>query len=442
MNDSPPQRQFIVGLALLTLFAWLVREYFVTATVVEVPIRGDIREYVAYAWNLLNHGTFSHAWPGTGTPIPDTFRGPGYPVFLATWMWLDPENWYQLSLHAQTVLGALTATLTVLLARHWLPRPWAFFAGILVAVWPHHVAATGALLSEVVFGFLAVLALLLVAEALKRRSVPFAAMAGIVFSAAALTSMVSLLFPILPAILLWRARLPSAAAALLLIAVAGPGAWASRGLAIEAPHEQPGRMAMNLVQGSWPLYHRAYASRHADPVPRDIIRSVDREISAFHANAREGATLMLDRMGRDPVQYVQWYCIEKPFLLWDWGIRIAANPGDIYVLDASHSPLETNPVLHSVKDGLRLLNPSIFVLSFLATVLILAGWLSGARWADSSATLVAGFCFYVTLVHVAFQAEPRYSIPYRPMQMMMLMTTLAWIAGRLGKPKKAPPATL
>src|SRR5690606_2723411 len=91
-------KKFLLGLALLTLFAWLLREYFIAVTIVEIPIRGDIRQYVAYAWNLLNNGTFSHVWPGSGTPVPDTFRGPCYPVFLAGLMWLDPEGWYALGL--------------------------------------------------------------------------------------------------------------------------------------------------------------------------------------------------------------------------------------------------------------------------------------------------------------------------------------------------------
>src|SRR5690606_15992024 len=204
-------KKFLLGLALLTLFAWLLREYFIAVTIVEIPIRGDIRQYVAYAWNLLDNGTCSHVWPGSGSPAPDRIRGPGYPVFLAALMWLDPQGWYALGLHAQAVVGALTATLTVLLARHWLPDAWAFVAGALVAVWPHHVAATGALLTEVVFGFLLMLALWLSAEAMKRRSVGWAAGAGVAFSTAALTSMISLLFPVFVGLAMWRGKLPRAA---------------------------------------------------------------------------------------------------------------------------------------------------------------------------------------------------------------------------------------
>ena len=74
--DARAHRRFLLALLLLTLFAWLLREYFVLATVVEAPIRGDVRDYVAYAWNLVHHGVFSKAWPTdtAAVPVPDGFR--------------------------------------------------------------------------------------------------------------------------------------------------------------------------------------------------------------------------------------------------------------------------------------------------------------------------------------------------------------------------------
>ena len=53
-------------------------------------IRGDINDYVSYAWNL------EHAWrifvvvaAAAHETLPDSYRGPGYPVFLATIMRLS-----------------------------------------------------------------------------------------------------------------------------------------------------------------------------------------------------------------------------------------------------------------------------------------------------------------------------------------------------------------
>lgn len=91
----------------------------------------------------------------------------------------------------------------------------------------------------------------------------------------------------------------------------------------------------------------------------------------------------------------------------------------------SHSPLETNPILRTTTSLLRRFNPALFALSALASIWLLAGWARKHAWAPAAPVLVAAFCVYVTLVHVVFQAEPRYSIPYRPMQVLMLATALA-----------------
>ena len=350
MNNQPgssagPGRRFLLGVVGLAIFAWLIREYFVLVTIVDSPIRGDIREYVAYAWNMLHSGTFSHVWPGTGTPVPDAYRGPGYPAFLALWMWIAPDGWYLLSLHAQSLAGALTVAATTLLARHWLAPKWALSAGLLLALWPHHIAATGSLLTEVLFGFLLIVALLLSGEALKRRSTWFATSSGLAFSAAALTSLVSLPFPLFLAALFWRERLPRAACALLALALLAPAMWAMRD--VPAPGaDMPGRTEMNLIQGSWPEYHVAFHYRNVDPVARDIMASMSAEIALLATDPETALATVSSRLGRHPGRYLAWYLIEKPFLLWDWDIRIGA--GDVYFHPPHKSPLESNEGLHTI----------------------------------------------------------------------------------------------
>ena len=73
-NDALDRRRFLLALVGLTVFAWLLRVYFIQIGQVAVPVRGDIREYYAYAWNLYHHGVFSHAWPAEAVPAADAFR--------------------------------------------------------------------------------------------------------------------------------------------------------------------------------------------------------------------------------------------------------------------------------------------------------------------------------------------------------------------------------
>lgn len=444
-NSSPgasTSRHFWLWLILLTLFAWLLREYFVLVANVEIPIRGDIREYVSYAWNLLHHDTFSRSFPGNSTPLPDNFRGPGYPLFLAACMALAPsqDGWYFLALHAQTLLGAFTVTATVLLARLWLPPSWSLLAGLLLAFWPHQIAASGALLSEVVFGFALIVALLLSGLAMRGSHAIYALASGVAFSFAYLVNPISLFFPLLVAAVMWREKLRRAALCVLLVSLLAPMLWSLRNAIVVEPTNEPGRVAMNLVQGSWPAYHDAWLTREYDPSSNDTLRTMSQEENLVATRPVKGLLTMGERMAVDPGYYLTWYLIEKPWLLWDWGIRIGL--GDVYFHRLSNSPLERNVGLHAAKQLLKRLNPAIFGLSAIATVLLLVGWLRNRDWAPPVAVQVAAFCVYVTVLHMVFQAEPRYSVPYRAMQLLMLVTALRLGVNMFKQKFMADPRTL
>src|SRR5688572_3357785 len=133
--------RFGVLLVLLGLLAFAIREAFVLQAIVDVPIRGDIRENVAYAWNLVTHGVYSSTLPPQA-PVADSYRLPGYPWLIALGMKLFPQDpawtsigaWYPFVVQMQVVLGALTAVLVSVLARHWLSSSWAIAAGLLLAL--------------------------------------------------------------------------------------------------------------------------------------------------------------------------------------------------------------------------------------------------------------------------------------------------------------------
>src|SRR4029434_10703463 len=107
------------------------------------PVRGDATQYYAYAWNLVHHGIFSKAMPGADSVISDSYRYPGYPLFLAGWMTAtggDEDRWYTAVVCSQAVLGGVAALLLASLCRLWLPASAAVCAGLLAGVWPHSVA--------------------------------------------------------------------------------------------------------------------------------------------------------------------------------------------------------------------------------------------------------------------------------------------------------------
>jgi hypothetical protein len=414
------------------LLAFLIREYFVLATIVDIPIRGDIRDYVIYALNLYHHGVFSIATPETGLPPPDAYRSPGYPWLLALCMFLRPQGdgWYALALQMQVVLGTATVWLTTLLARRWLNPGWAIAAGLLLALWPHHVAATGALLSEVVFGFTLMAGLYCFATAMESRRQVFFVLAAMAFGYAWLVNPLIALFPPVLALLVWRKKGHRAALLFTGIFLAPVLAFGLRNASLEnvaSTKEHQGRAVINFVQGSWPQYHNAWqAQRFGDPVGVAIMQEIDRETRQLIEHPQRGIATITARLATDPGYYAAWYLWQKPLLLWDWEIRL--GPGGVYVLVVKHSPLDTHPLLRWSTTALRLLNPFISMLAFGAMTALLVGGLRRKSWASAAALSTAALMLYLTAVHTVFQAEPRYANAYRGIEILLVITTLKWLS--------------
>jgi hypothetical protein len=422
---------FAFWVGAVVLLAFLIREYFVLATIVDIPIRGDIRDYVIYALNLYHHGVFSIGTPETGMPSPDAYRSPGYPWLLALCMFLRPEGdgWYALALQMQVVLGSATVWLTMLLARRWLNPGWAIAAGLLLAVWPHHVAATGALLSEVVFGFTLMAGLYCFAAFMDSRRKAFLIFAALAFGYAWLVNPLIALFPPVLALLVWRQKSHRAALLFTGIFLVPVLAFGLRNASLDkvaSAEEHQGRAAINFVQGSWPDYHWAWqVQRFGNPDAIATMQQINDETAALSENPKAGLSRIGKRLVADPGYYAAWYLWQKPWLLWSWEIQL--GPGDVYVLEVKNSPLETHPLLRWCSIALRYLNPLLSLLALCGVVAILAGGLRRKPWAPPGALATGLIALYLTAVHAVFQAEPRYANAYRGIEILLVITTLKWL---------------
>lgn len=417
--------RFTIMAALVVLLAFLIREYYVLVSVVEIPIRGDVREYVLYAWNLYHHGTFSLSEPGTVAPVADAYRSPGFPWLLALCMWLRPiaDGWYGLALQMQVALGTATVLFALLAGRRWLRPGWTILTGLLLAVWPHHVAATGVLLSEVAFGCALMAGLACLASALDRRTTWLFALAGACLAAAYLINPLIALFPPAIALFIWRIAGSRKAMALLVAFLIPVLGFAIRNAAIDHvadPQHPVGRAAMNFVQGSWPQYHQAWSARYSgDVVGIQILDAMEKETARLQEDPRAGLTAIEGRLSSDPGYYATWYLLRKPFLLWDWNIRVGY--GGPYVLPVQHSPLESNLVLRICALTLQRLNGVLTLVAFAGMFGVLA---TAARGRVSAAAIAtAGLMAYATAIHMVFQAEPRYATAYRGIELLMVATT-------------------
>ena len=404
-------------IALLALFA---REWFVLAAAYPNPTQGDVASYFRYALHLIRDSTFSNA--ANGAPVlPDAFRGPGYPLLLAALAKVSGgELWLVAIQQSQVLFGTATVCATMGIAQLWLGRRSALLAGFLMAIEPHHIAATGAVMTEVVFGFFISVGLLGALYALQRRSAFLAMLCGVSFACGYLVNPVIAFFPPLLLPLFWSKGMKWQGIGLVaasLVAIAG---WNLR-------NEMQGvsgsdRAALTFVVGSWPDYYSAWKYHLVDPSAQAVMEKAGAETHALVVDPKSGLAAIWGRMAAEPWRYFTWYTLEKPFLLWDWNIRLGA--GGVNYLDTINSPLDTSAFFRVTSNLLRSLNPLVFWLAVVGVMVSLR---------DALGFPIAMFFVYVTLVHIVFQAEPRYSIPYKSVEILLVAKTLVsgwqlWLA--------------
>ncbi|GAA0704354.1 glycosyltransferase family 39 protein [Dyella marensis] len=410
-------RAWILLLAGIGLLAFVLRWYYVTHAMVNTPIRSDALEYYYYAWNLLHHGVFSMAKTDAPQVMSDGFRDPGYPVFLASWIAAFGEfpRWYLNLLVGQALLGALTVMMLMSAARTWLSTRWLAGAGVLMAIWPHSITITGFALTETLFGFLIAAALCVLSVALRRGSGWLMALTGLLFGMAALTNAMAI--PLAPclALLLWMMnRAPRRLlATLALSALLLPLCWGLRNVQVGGA-SSGSRAAMNLVQGSWPDYHDnfyRYAVDH-DAEATKKLGLMGSEIRLVQEHPGQGLSSMAQRMSAAPGHYIAWY-LSKPALLWGWSIRVGA--GDIYVYPTTYSPFYDKLPLRVIVSVCYALNPVLMLFMLIGCI---AAWLH-RRQADPILIVIMAMAAFVTLVYSILQAEPRYSIPFRGIELLL-----------------------
>ncbi len=360
------QRRYLVAAAVVVLFALALRVLYVATVQIDQPIYGDGLHYFVCAVNLVQHGVYSSSAPG-GVLVPDSYRAPGFPLLIAAGMVLgggDSGAAIHFVQYTQALLGAATVLLAILVARSWLCRGAALAVGLLIACWPHLITFTATLMSETLLGFWLALAFWLLCVGERRRQVTWIAAAGLAYSAAYLVNPIIVFVAPLAALVLLRRHGLRLAFVLVVAALAAPFGWGLRGAQLETPVSQFHHAVDGLVWGSSPLYLPAFNSRWVSPEAKEIVALEQEETRQVLANPLHGVGVLLTRMAQDPLGYLSWYVLQKPYLLWGW--HIVVGTGDIYYPVTRWSPLERIPLLHAMKLLLQRLNPLLFILAMVA----------------------------------------------------------------------------
>ena len=127
----------LLGAGLIVHGAVLLAAYWKTGTIDAFALRSlDCGEYHALARSLVEHGAFSQS---EAPPFaPDTWRTPGYPLFLAAIMLVVGKSPVALVL-AQQVLAMINVLLAFCVARGKMSDSRAALAAILFLLEPYHL---------------------------------------------------------------------------------------------------------------------------------------------------------------------------------------------------------------------------------------------------------------------------------------------------------------
>lgn len=223
-------------------------------------ISGDARAYILLAQNLLNHGVFSlsHSAPF----VPESFRSPGYPFFLAGVLVLVGST--GVSLVIQTILMSAAPVLLYILVRPYHERA-AFWGSIIFALEPVRLFYSASLLSDALFACLLLLSLILLIRGVDRSSFKLLALCGLVCGVAMLVRPIAILLPLLYGLyILWQfsARRSLAAAALCVAAFVVVLPWSVRNHQIFGSWNISSVGAANLVIYNAPEFVKFTNDQH------------------------------------------------------------------------------------------------------------------------------------------------------------------------------------
>ncbi len=433
-------RHVYVLLAIL-LVAFDLRIESVVHSVVDTPIRADAREYVLYAHNLKTYGVYSRtdtfSADGQANPAPDAKRAPLYPLFIALFLDNPPTTGNIAAIvRVQAVISTLTVLLVFWIARRFLPISLALAATALTAISPHLVTMNIYLLSETLFCFFVVLAILLMTTATKSTRIATSVVAGLALGAAALTHPMLLYFVVPLTIFLlygwgWNSGWKKVTAIILGFSLLY-GGWIARNInTLGAPGDNTLMLAalrtgvyVNMMYQNDPESY-GYPYR-ADPRFKDTSKDSPSVLTEIGNEFRQA-----------PTKQLRWYLLGKPLTLWSW--NNIEGPGDVFVYPVLSTPYRYLP---QFKVTHALMQSTHWVLVALMAGGIFIAWLP-SRWSGlpKDSIFVARAVSILLLYHAAIMMIgfplPRYAIPLRPFLHIMSMLPIALAMGWVLKQRSA-----
>lgn len=427
ITDSPQRiarREIAWGL-LVFLVAVFVRVHYVASIEGYTPYRSDAAKYVLIALNLHNFGIYSSQYAEAPGPEADAFISPGYPLLIYVFRTFTED--FTVLFYAlvgfQALTGALSALLVLAIGRRLMPFGLALAPAFLTALAPHQVVSTGYLLTENWHAFLVLLGLWVLLRGFESERAATWFLGGVVLGAAALT----------------RPVFTTVAVAMVLGMVYQRNLFAHRHLVLAYA------TGLALLLVPWQVYQRTVPDSD-----RSLARNVvmlgsypdmtwkdsahrgypNREDPQFAVATRDWETLLAtirDRAREKPAEYLYWYAIGKPAMLWSWDL--VQGTGGVFIYEVQRHVYNTVHAYRQVYAGFRRAHPVLMTIALLFALGVCLRFLASRDLGPDglAIAMLAGLPVVITLVHVPLAGLPRYAVPYHPV-MYCLACLAPWSA--------------
>ena len=412
----------------------------------------DQNGYVMLGRALAETGRFTR-FAGTASYVPEAIRTPGYPAFVAAIDRVFGESHAAIA-WAQAVLFACVCLFVYGIARAITTDTVALAAGLATALYPPLPYYGALVLTEMWTTFLVTAAMAVWIRALRGNAVGAFVASGVLLAAAALTRPS---FQLLPLFLVApplvaavdRRRWWRGCAVMLLTFTAAVAPWIAYNAAYfhaltfspaGGPGRQvfegswqtalPGRLEAELTSTADAAHSRAELDeavraiavrehRPAEPLLRYVHQHLDiqriwfepREprarmaarIEADHEYLRVG----LDNIRRDPIRWALGRLTRGTVLFW-----------------AAEIPIRYSDINRVPTIAIRWLWAAQIGLLALAAVGVIALVRAGAR---VEAGAIVALVLYVSAVHIPMYSEARYSLPAKPVVLLLAVVGAAWL---------------
>ena len=411
----------LLMVAFLLVPSFFLRWEYVNNTKIIEPLRADAYAYTMVAKNLAFDHVFTSKPDHHGKPSHDG-RPPGYPFFLALIFFLTGslQAFYYSTLLVQCFIGASTVVLVYILAGFLLPRPWAFLAALLTALSPHMIAMSAYILSESLFTFLLLLAVVLIVWACKKVSAWRFLLAGGVLGLAFVRPTLAI-FPLLCAPIIFffkkderKSQVWVALALFLFASYSLPASWSIwRTASLGFDTVQASQFKTALVAGFYPGI-----------TYKDLPGMPYREDPGFQQKMAKDypdlARHLVKIIQEDPGRYLGWWLVGKPVMFWSWKVFFSDG---INFYPIEYSWFDINPVMKMLRTVMLGIHPVLVILAFIGVVFFCRG-----QFREPTAMVAYLLCFilvaHFTLMFMALAPFPRYALPLGPELYVMSVFSL------------------